>query len=118
MTDQRLYSNPHHLELELGIGEPRGGLRRVRLLERVQLRPSWELGTSAVPSRCRVGSISSSMSRVHSEYWVSIALIGWVLWARRVVLAQASQTSRWRTWAWTTSCAMAPTVAPIGTFGS
>src|SRR5579885_1377045 len=50
-----------------------------------------------MPSSRHVGMISSSGSRVHSEYSVCSALIGHVLCARRMVEAAASESPRQRT---------------------
>ena len=75
-------------------------------------------GRAPMPSSRSVGRISASTSRVHSEYSVSIAVSGWVLWARRMVFGPASHRPRWRTLPCSTSRAMAPTVSSIGTVGS
>ena len=68
-----------------------------------------------MPSSRSVGRISSSRSRVKSEYSVCSAVIGCVAWARRIVSADASDSPRWRTLPASTSSAMAPTVSSIGT---
>ena len=50
-----------------------------------------------MPSSRSVGRISSSGSRLHSEYSVCSALIGWTAWARRIVSGAASESPRKRT---------------------
>ena len=49
--------------------------------------PSGLNGTKPMPSSARVGSISASMSRVHSEYSLCSAVTGMTAWARRMVAA-------------------------------
>ena len=68
-----------------------------------------------MPSSRITGRISSSRSRVNSEYSVWSAVIGWVAWALRMLAAEASESPRWRTLPASTSSAMAPTVSSIGT---
>ena len=50
-----------------------------------------------MPSSRTVGRISSSGSRVHSEYSVCSAVIGCTACARRIVAGAASDSPRWRT---------------------
>ena len=50
-----------------------------------------------MPSSRTVGRISSSRSRVNSDYSLWSAVIGCTAWARRIVSAAASDRPRWRT---------------------
>ena len=68
-----------------------------------------------MPSSRIVGRISSSRSRVNSEYSVWRAVIGCTPWALRMFVAEASDSPRWRTLPAATSSAIAPTVSSIGT---
>src|SRR5258708_34714372 len=70
-----------------------------------------------MPSSWVVGRISSSGSRVHSEYSVCSAAMGCTLLARRMVGAEGSDNPRWRTLPARTSSAMAPTVFFDGDLG-
>ena len=81
-------------------------------------RPNGENGTSPMPNSRRVGMISASRSRVHSEYSDCSAVIGWVALARRMVAAEAADNPMWRTFSSAMSSATAPTVSSIGVFGS
>ncbi len=66
-----------------------------------------------------VGRISSSTSRVKSEYSVCSAVMGQVLWARRMVFAAASDRPRYLTLAaFPRGATIAPTVSSMGTLGS
>jgi hypothetical protein len=47
--------------------------------------PSGLKGTKPIPSSSRVGAISASGSRHHSEYSLCSAVTGWTAWARRIV---------------------------------
>ncbi len=62
--------------------------------------------------------ISSSGPRVHSEYSLCSAAIGWVAWPRRSVSALVSLRPRNRTLPSVTSSPIAPTVSSIGVAGS
>jgi len=53
--------------------------------------------------------------RVHSEYSVCSAVIGWIAFARRMVAADASDRPNRRTLPAATSSAIAPTVSSMGT---
>ena len=80
-------------------------------------RPSGEYGTRPMPSSRSVGRISSSRSRVHSEYSDCRAVIGCVACARRIVAASASDSPRWATLPAATSSAIAPTVSSMARSG-
>ena len=67
-----------------------------------------------MPSSRSSGSSSASGSRVHSEYSVCSAVIGWTAWARRIVSGPASDRPMCRTLPSATSSARAPTVSSIG----
>ena len=54
-------------------------------------RPSGLYGTKPMPSSRQVERISPSGSRVHSEYSLCSAVIGYVACARRIVFAPASE---------------------------
>ena len=71
-----------------------------------------------MPSSRQVSRISSSGSRVQSEYSDWSAEIGCTACARRIVAADASDRPRWRTLPAVTSSAIAPTVSSIGVFAS
>ncbi len=60
----------------------------------------------------------SSGSRLHSEYSLCTAAIGWTPCARRRVSGLTSERPRWRTFPSFTSPAMAPTVSSIGVLAS
>ena len=77
-------------------------------------RPSGLYATKPMPSSRTVGRISSSGSRLHSEYSVCSAAIGCTACARRIVAGAASDKPRKRTLPARTSSAIAPTVSSIG----
>jgi hypothetical protein len=57
-------------------------------------RPSGLYATKPMPSSRTVGRISSSGSRLQSEYSVCSALTGWTACARRIVAGAASDSPR------------------------
>ena len=67
------------------------------------------------PSSRQVSMIAPSMSRLHSEYSVWRAAIGWMATARRMVSRRASDRPMWPILPAVTSSAIAPTVSSIGT---
>ena len=71
-----------------------------------------------MPSSRSAGMTVASGSRCQSEYSLCSAAIGWTAAARRIVVAAASLSPRWRTLPSATSPAIAPTVSSIGTRGS
>ena len=71
-----------------------------------------------MPSSRQVGRAPSSGSRVHREYSLCRAVMGWILCARRRVCGLASDSPRKRTFPALTRSLMAPTVSSMGVFRS
>jgi hypothetical protein len=80
--------------------------------------PSGLNGTSPMPSSARVGMISASGDRHHSEYSDCKAVTGCTALARRMVLGPASDNPKWATFPASISSPTAPAVSSIGTLGS
>ena len=71
-----------------------------------------------MPSSRRVGRISASTWRSQREYSVWSAVMGWTLWARRMVAGEASERPKYLILPALTRSAMAPTVSSMGVLGS
>ena len=100
------------------------GSRRGRRWSSASMRPvrkplpSGLNGTKPMPSSSSVGSTSRSGSRCQREYSLCTAATGCTAWARRIVLAPASERPKCLTLPSAMRSLTAPATSSIGTFGS
>jgi hypothetical protein len=80
--------------------------------------PSGLNGTKPMPSSARVGMISASGDRHHSEYSDCKAVTGCTAWALRIVCGAASDIPKWPTLPASIRSRTAPALSSVGTAGS